>query len=135
MATAFDIVKAALRRLSIVAGTEDPSASDAADVLQELNRTLKRYEARGCIEVNPQFDGLGGEWTAGDEYLQAIEDVLTARIAKPFGIQPDATVVQDAGRGDRLILRHFYDRQTYGVDTALTISRMSGTGSAWDGVA
>lgn len=133
MADALDIVKSAMKRINVIAGTQTPTNADAADVLQELNRTLKQYEARGCLEVNPQFSGLGGEWTAGDKYLQAIEDVLALRIAKLFGVAVDATLAADGGRGDRLILRHFYDRQTYGVDSALHISRMNGTGHIWDG--
>ena len=134
MASGLDIVKAAMKRLNIIASAENPTNEDASDVLTALNRTLKQYEARGCTEVNPQLQ-LGTTWTAGDQYLQAIEDVLALRIAKTFGVAVDATLASDGGRGDRLILRHFYDRQTYGVDSALHASRMSGTGTVWDGVA
>jgi len=135
MADALDIVKAAMKRLNIISSTEEPSNVDAIDCLQMLNRILAEYPARGCLEVSPQLSGLGAIWAAGDQYLQAIEDVLTLRIAKPFGVPVDAIIERDAGRGDRLILRHFYDRQVFGVDNALQTTRMSGTRNSWDGVA
>jgi hypothetical protein len=131
MATALDICKAALKRLNVIASTEEPSAADAADTLSQLNDLLGNYIARGCAELEPAMAGLGAEWTSGDQYLQAVKDVLTERIARTFGISPDADIASASGRGDRLIMRHFLTKATYGVDSALTPSRMSNTFAGW----
>ena len=130
MATARDIIKAAMRRLVILAAGEEPNAADAADCLERLNRILKNFEASGCAEVNPQM-GLGTDWTAGDQYLQSIEDMLAKRIAPYFGVPVPADLAWDAGAGERKILKAFVTRATFGVDLALRADRMSGTRAAW----
>lgn len=136
MASALDIITRALRKLNVLSARENPNADDAQHCLDELNAILAAYVARGCETApNAQLAAVGSVLTLDSAYHQALVDVLAERISEPFGIPLSAKVIADAGRGDRLILKEFVTRATFGVDNALQVTRMSGPRTSWDGVA
>ena len=134
MATALDITKRALKRLNVISASEAPSAADADYCLQELNGIISAYVARGCDDgIEATLANTAQALTLNDGYHQALTDLLAFRIAETFGVAVSAKLASDAGVADRLILKEFLTRSTYGVDSALHTTRMTSTRATWDG--
>ena len=129
MATANNIVTAALVELAILEAGGTASAEDAATGLERLNRMLHGWEIEYGIDLGHADLVLTDTVTLPDSHLRAVELNLALALAAPF-----ETVVRDdtslfARRGLRALQAAYADVPEMGMDKGLR-SRLATIGGS-----
>lgn len=107
MATALDVITAAMKRLKILRSGGTPSASETADCLEALNDMLFEWRIGGpdlaavTLESSDEID-------VPDDHIQALKLNLAIRIANMFGASPTPFLITQAQNGyNALVAAHF----------------------------
>lgn len=83
MATARDVVTAALRLIGALAAGETADAPEAADGLAALNRMMHGWKARGVDLAHADL-ALSDTVALADEYREGLEHLLAIRLAPEY---------------------------------------------------
>lgn len=83
MATARDVVAAALRLIGALAAGETAQAPEAADGLAALNRMMHGWKARGVDLAHADL-ALSDTVALADEYREGLEHLLAIRLAPEY---------------------------------------------------
>ena len=122
MTTALDIIKGALRDISVLAAGESPTAEESQDSLEALNLMIAAWELDG-IAIGAQ------EWALSDviqlpaNHILAIRRNLAVRLAPEFGAAVSNITVQEAGDGYRSLQTAYGEPLDMDVDNAIRARR------------
>lgn len=103
MASARDVIKSALRRLSIIAAGEEPSAEEANDALAELNALMANAKREGIDYTHAPLR-LTDTLTVDDGLAWYWRDWLAVRLADEYG-RPLSPGLAEAGDNARRMLQ------------------------------
>lgn len=141
MTTARDMVKRALRMIRVTPGGTEPSAEDAQDALQTLNRLLSAFPAEGLdythttatLDDTITIDNVTNPLTVGVKagMTPAVEAVLALQLCIEYGMDPSATLAASAGAAWKALEAALINHDETGVDTGFQRlpSRFRSTGS------
>lgn len=118
MATAQDVVTAALQELGVLAAGETASAEDAALALARLNEMLAAWELSGIAHGVPTL-ALATTIATPDSHIEAMRTGLAVRIAPAFGVAASDTTRGLAAEGERKLRVAYRSIPRVSVDPAL----------------
>jgi len=90
MATATEIATRALKRITVVAAGETPSAAEMSDAKDALNAMIASWAAEGLTGDTLPLDS---------KFEQGIIALLAVRLAEDYGKSPGPVLVNDANKG------------------------------------
>jgi len=99
MATARDVISGALKRLQVLAAGETAASEDASDALWVFNRMLSGLKHEG-VDLNITADlALNDTVPVNLEDLEAVEAILTAKLADSYekSLSPVQALLADDG--------------------------------------
>ncbi|MBU6232388.1 hypothetical protein KGP36_07175 [Patescibacteria group bacterium] len=84
MTTALDVIRAAMRKIGLLASGQEPSANEAKDALECLNDMLASWEAKGVYGGFPPLS-LTDPMPLEDKHIAAVKAMLAVSLADEFG--------------------------------------------------
>lgn len=124
MSTSAQVVRAALRRLNVVARGEEVSAEDAADGLDALYAMIASWANSGVR--------LQSDVPLPARHKQGIISLLAVHLASSYGKTPSTLLLSDAAEGWSGLQAEYIRAPRVRYDAALT--SMPSQRIAWDGV-
>ena len=118
MATAREIVKAALRKIISYGATEEPSAQEMSDGLEALNDRLDSLAVRG-VRIPHQTLTLDDEVALDRAHIFTIKNQLAVDLAPEFGAAIDPQVAFEAREGMKALQSDTSFAVSTPVDSAL----------------
>lgn len=118
MATARDVISAALRLLSVTPSGQAPSAEDASDGLTALNSMMSAFPSMG-IGYRHVTMTLEDVFPIPDALRAHVEAMLAVWIAPEYGIAPSPIVMQRDDMGRRALQAAHWQVETADIDSAV----------------
>lgn len=120
MTTARDIVKGALRHISVANAEEEPSAVDMADGVTSLNDMIASWSFKG-IHTGAPILAENDPFPFEDGHVAGVKAMLAQYIASDYGMEVPANIVLRARSGWQAIQSDFGVKEPLRVDPGLSI--------------
>lgn len=118
MATALDIITAAMRRLGVLPSGQSPSSNEAADGLEALNDMGASFDARN-VYTGWSALTLTDDVILDERHHEGLKHMLAERIAPDYGMDVPRHVAMRALDGWRLIQADFAAPENLRVDIGM----------------
>ncbi len=121
MATIQDIVTGALRKLSVIHGSETPSADDSLYALDELNGMMKAFNGQQVF-INWETMALTGDFPLEEKHENGVKAMLAVRLSSAFGGDSliSRVLAMQADDGYSMIWGDYHRPDDLRVDEGLT---------------
>lgn len=119
MATAQEVVKAALRKILSLGDTEEPSASEMDDGLEALNDFMENLVVEGVIAAH-QTLSLTSTVNLDKAHIRTLKHALAVELAPEFGASIDPQVAFVAREGMKMLRADTKFKRSTSLDPALT---------------
>lgn len=118
MATARDIIKTALRYISVVPNGAVPSAVESNDALETLNDMVAGWQSQN-IYTGAGTLSLDDDFPLDDRHIGAVKYMLAVRLAPEFGMDAPAKIQSLANSGWQLLFADYNGIEDLRVDVGL----------------
>lgn len=119
MATAREVVKSALRKILSLGDTEEPSASQMTDGLEELNDLMESLVVDGAT-VSHQTLTLDDNLNVDPAHIRGLKAQLAVDLAPEYGATVDPQTAFTAREAMKMLRADTKLRRTTTLDLALT---------------
>lgn len=120
MATALEVITAAMRRLGVLPSGQSPSAAEASDALEALNDMGASFDARN-VYVGWSAVALTDDVILEDRHIEGLKYMLAKRLAPDYGMDVPAEVEKRATDGWQLICADYMAPENLRVDAGLAV--------------
>ncbi len=120
MATARDIIKAALRRIGVLPAGAEPSDSEAVDALEALNDMGASFNAKNVYTGWSPL-GLNDPIFLDERHTEGLKSMLARQLCPDYGIDVSRDIEARANAGWALICADYMAPETLRVDSGLRV--------------